>query len=214
MVKELNVFFISGISEMISLSELSVLLNRQPRHAVDNLLWDATGYFPEVSFTLAYTEDSILLKYFVNEKYIRAFYREANDPVFNDSCVEFFIALNGDSKYYNLEFNCTGTTSIAYGVDRHNRVDVPADVVKRIKASSSIQASNSDELISWELTLQIPFEVFTYHHITSLKNEDCRANFYKCGDELPVPHFLSWNNIINPQPNFHLPAFFGNVKFQ
>jgi hypothetical protein len=214
MVKELKVSFIPGVSGGFSLSELSLFLNGQPRHAIDNLLWDATGYFPEVGFALAYTDDSILLKYFVKEKYVRAFYREANDPVFNDTCVEFFIALNGDTKYYNLEFNCAGTTSIAYGADRHNRIDVPANFVKKIKTSSNIQASANNELISWELTLQIPFEVFNHHHINSLKNEVCRANFYKCGDELPEPHFMSWNNVISPQPNFHLSAFFGNVKFQ
>ena len=34
-----------------------------------------------------------------------------------------------------------------------------------------------------------------------------KANFYKCGDKLPVPHFLSWKPINVPAPDFHLPCF-------
>lgn len=34
------------------------------------------------------------------------------------------------------------------------------------------------------------------------------ANFYKCGDDLPAPYYLSWNKIIAPKPDFHYPDFF------
>ena len=34
-----------------------------------------------------------------------------------------------------------------------------------------------------------------------------RMNLYKCGDDLSHPHFLSWQPIEAPKPNFHLPAF-------
>ncbi|MBC7416687.1 MAG: hypothetical protein H7325_00845, partial [Pedobacter sp.] len=37
----------------------------------------------------------------------------------------------------------------------------------------------------------------------------------KCGDDLPKPHYLSWNPITNvAEPNFHLPEFFANAIFQ
>jgi hypothetical protein len=41
-----------------------------------------------------------------------------------------------------------------------------------------------------------------------------RGNFYKCGDSLSVPHFLSWQPIDNPTPNFHLEKFFGELDFE
>jgi hypothetical protein len=47
-----------------------------------------------------------------------------------------------------------------------------------------------------------------------LKGKTCRANFYKCGDDLPEPHFLSWNNIIADKPDFHLPQYFGTLTFE
>jgi hypothetical protein len=40
------------------------------------------------------------------------------------------------------------------------------------------------------------------------------ANFYKCGDELPTPHFLSWNPIEWKEPSFHRPEQFGKLIFE
>ena len=40
-----------------------------------------------------------------------------------------------------------------------------------------------------------------------------RANVYKCGDLLPVPHFISWNPITTESPDFHRPEFFGQMRF-
>jgi hypothetical protein len=43
---------------------------------------------------------------------------------------------------------------------------------------------------------------------------EIKANFYKCGDELQTPHFLSWNPIEIDQPDFHRPDFFGTLEFE
>ena len=50
--------------------------------------------------------------------------------------------------------------------------------------------------------------------IHSLDGRDMRANFYKCGDKLTTPHFLSWNKIDLPSPCFHCPPFFGQIHFE
>ncbi len=39
------------------------------------------------------------------------------------------------------------------------------------------------------------------------------ANFYKCGDKLTVPHFVTWNSIGTNKPDFHQPKFFGELYF-
>ena len=36
----------------------------------------------------------------------------------------------------------------------------------------------------------------------------------KCGDDTAVPHFLSWNPIGAPRPNFHTPEYFGEIHFE
>ena len=67
---------------------------------------------------------------------------------------------------------------------------------------------------SWEVALVIPYSAFFMHNITSLDGKAIRANFYKCGDKLQTPHFLSWNPIDLEKPNFHCPEFFGMLRFK
>ena len=38
--------------------------------------------------------------------------------------------------------------------------------------------------------------------LPGLDGMSIRANFYKCGDELQKPHFLSWNPIKIEKPDF------------
>jgi hypothetical protein len=214
-MKQFKASLISGDILSNDLSRVSILLDHEEKQHVDNLLWSDNDYMPEVSFSMAYTTSSILLKYTVKEQHIKAVYRQINDPVYKDSCVEFFIAFNGEKNYYNLEFNCLGTALVGYGPGKEGRIAIDKQLIKKIKSHHLIKTSGTESngAIEWELTLNIPFTVFSHHHITALNNQECAVNFYKCGDDLPKPHFLSWNNITHPQPNFHLPQFFGKVKF-
>jgi len=41
-----------------------------------------------------------------------------------------------------------------------------------------------------------------------------KANFYKCGDNMKTPHYLSWNPIGTERPNFHTPDYFGTIVFE
>ena len=66
----------------------------------------------------------------------------------------------------------------------------------------------------WSLTLVIPTTALFRDEIHSLDGRDMRANFYKCGDKLTTPHFLSWNKIDLPSPCFHCPPFFGQIHFE
>ncbi len=194
-------------------NDVSSLLNEYPRQAIDNLLWSDNGYFPQVEFSMAYTAHSFLLKYFVKEKYPVATHTQVNDLVYKDSCVEFFVSFDNGANYYNLEFNCLGTPYGAYGAGNPGRAELPVDVVNQIKVSTFINDVEIEGVTEWEISLDIPFSVFIYENVTSLKSTACKANFYKCGDETPEPHYLSWNNILSSRPNFHVPEFFGSIKF-
>jgi hypothetical protein len=176
--------------------------------------WQASVYKPDVAFNIAYGDNAVYLKFFVKEKYFRAEYKKINEPVYKDSCVEFFISLTDDRTYYNFEFNALGTALVAYG-SSSERVQLPASVISQVKSLASHKTSYSDHLpFQWELTLAIPFDLFCANSISTLNGTSCKANFYKCGDELPEPHFLCWSNIIAPKPDFHLPQYFGNLIFE
>jgi hypothetical protein len=186
-------------------------INQLDKNMISALNWPAFPYQPAVSFSIAYQEDNIFLKYYVSEKDIKAKYTNTNDPVYKDTCVEFFIGIGADPKYYNFEFNCIGTCLAAYGADRNDRVFLSKPLIEEIKHLSSFKQSNG--LIHWELNLTIPRKVFCYHDIVSFKGLTGKANFYKCGDDLPVPHFLSWNLVETEEPDFHQSGFFGDIEF-
>ncbi len=176
--------------------------------------WQSGGNKPEVMFFVAYGNDALYLKFAVKEKHFRAIYQQPNEPVYKDSCVEFFIGFDEDNTYYNFEFNAIGTTLVAYGLP-DEREYLPVSLInniKRIAVNKTVPGESS--LFEWELSLAIPFSVFYRHSISTLKGKACKANFYKCGDDLPEPHFLCWNNIIADKPNFHLPQYFGSLIFE
>lgn len=198
-----------------NVNALAEALDHSTKHSIGNNPWNYE-FSGEADFNIAYTDAGIVLKFNVTEESILARFTKANDPVYKDSCVEFFIALNNDSQYYNFEFNCTGTCLAGYGSSAQDRKLLPADQIKKIQVTSSFKSGKqiTKEMVSWELTLFIPNGVFIHHKIESFKGQEARVNFYKCGDDLPKPHYLCWNPIKDAvEPNFHMPNYFGKAVF-
>lgn len=210
MMKQLQVPFLANLDSLLHLSEISALLNQQKREKIDELPWAQYPYKPEVAFSIAHNGSSIFLKYYVTEIETKAVYTEINQPVYRDSCVEFFIAFDNEREYYNLEFNSIGTCTAGYGSGKEGRSLLPANVISKISFETFSRLAD-DQNNYWELCLSIPTTVFCHHHISDFEGLVCKGNFYKCGDDLAQPHFLAWNNIKSEEPNFHLPEFFGGI---
>lgn len=211
----LEVPHLNFITKSSTLQEVSSVMDTLERNSIQIAPWPDFSYIPEASFTIAYDDDCIFIKYYIQENLVKATYYKTHDPVSQDSCVEFFISFNNEAKYYNLEFNCIGTCLAGFGTGRTGRELIPEYYIGKIKRQSVIVSSTESGLdnVFWELTLIIPSEVFIHHSIPTLKDMHCKANFYKCGDELPNPHFLAWQKVESETPNFHLPQFFGSMHF-
>jgi hypothetical protein len=212
MAEPLIIPFLQHANEKQMIEHLSEMLDELERNPIGYAPWANGAATPEAGFTIAHNTGAILLKYYVQEREIRAVYHQLNDPVYEDSCVEFFIAFNDEPEYYNLEFNCAGTARVQFGPGKQERAFIPGHLLESIRYHISIQ-NRSDAGICWELTLLIPKEIFKYHPNLQLEQTAARVNFYKCGDSLPQPHFLCWSNIIADRPEFHLPAFFKDATF-
>ena len=184
---------------------------------IGHVNWSAYPYKPKVAFRIAHTDDAILLHFNVKEASVRARYSNDNDAVWTDSCVEFFSVPAADGIYYNFECNCIGTILVGAGEARANREHAPQELMAGVQRWSSLGREPFDERVeevSWDVALIIPYTVFFKHNITSLDGKVVKANFYKCGDELQTPHFLSWNPIEIEKPDFHRPDFFGTLEFE
>lgn len=184
---------------------------------IETINWTEYPYKPEVKFKMAYCKNQILLKYYVTEESIRAKETRVNGAVHKDSCVEFFISINGKNTYYNFEFNCIGIPHVGYGPGRTNRVLIDPGMLKLIKVRSSLGNQPFEEKTGghkWEMMIIIPKECLTYDKDIVLKGLMAYANFYKCGDETSKPHYVSWNPVGTENPDYHQSAFFGKLIFE
>lgn len=215
-MKQIEIPFFQEINRDADLAEISSFLDRLDFKNIDTQSWPEYNYKAEIMFSMAHSGDCIFIKFKVFEKFVQATYRLNNEPVSKDSCVEFFIALDSGNDYYNFEFNCLGTCKAGFGPkNRNDRDYLPDEAIDRINRRALIKTGKQlrGELIAWELTVAIPVEVFCFNKILSFKGLKGRANFYKCGDNLPEPHFIVWNEIKAAKPDFHLPEFFGKIQF-
>ena len=184
---------------------------------VTHVNWpEAYPYKPKVEFAVAHTGDALLLHYRVEEQSVRAVARQDQEHIWEDSCVEFFCMPAEDGVYYNFECNCTGKLLVAAGKDRNERKPAPAEVMQSIDRWASLGPTPFDtrvEPTKWELALRLPISAFFQHKFAGFDGLTVKGNVYKCGDNLPVPHFISWNPITTANPDFHRPEFFGQMIF-
>ena len=199
------------------LKELSALMDEQKeRLLIDTLNWKGYNYKPEAALSIAYSDHEIFLKYYVTENYFKAEKTESNQMVCEDSCVEFFVSPEDDGIYYNLEFNGIGTCLLGTGTERANSTRANPEIISKIRRLGSEGDKpfrEKEGRYSWTITIAIPFEVFFHHKVKELKGKTFRANFYKCGDNLKVPHYVTWNPVGTEKPDYHQPAYFGLLKF-
>jgi hypothetical protein len=212
-MKSLRVFFLQHIKQDETLAAIAGRLSVVKKHSLSYAPWVSYPYKPDVHFSIAYDDAALYLQYTVKETTVQAAHGRTNEPVYQDSCVEFFISFDEGATYYNFEFNCIGTVLAGYGRNKADRQSLSEDVLDSISTQSIILRKGKVRMPQWELTAILPLNVFPFHNPASLQRQQARANFYKCGDHLPEPHFLAWSNIESDSPDFHLPQFFGTLLF-
>jgi len=185
---------------------------------LDCINWpDSYPYKPEVIVSCSIKGELLHLRYEINEQSVRAEEGTSGNHVYMDSCVEFFIKpLADDPHYYNFEWNAIGTLDLSYRTGRNDPENAPTDVLKSIIAISSLGKTPFKERlgqIKWTLDVDIPVTALWHSGIKSWKGLEVKCNFYKCGDGLKVPHFVSWAPVKTEKPDFHRPEFFKPFVF-
>jgi hypothetical protein len=184
---------------------------------LETINWEEFPYQPDVAVQIAYNDNELFLQFNVNEQSVKAEVNQSNGRVWTDSCVEFFLSPEGNDSYYNLEMNCIGTILLGYrkkGETAIHATDGQIAAIRRISSLGNLPFAERSEATSWEITVAIPWNVFFKHKLIPVKGKKMRCNFYKCGDDLHVPHFVSWTKINTPKPSFHVPEYFGGLEFE
>ena len=165
-------------------------------------------YMPETTAWLYYVEgEGYYLKMRCEESNPRAEYKNDNDPVYQDSCMEFFANYYPEDEaagYINFEMNSNGAVLCEYGQvgDRFYLKDKGFDVPQP-KVTKGVDY--------WEIELVIPADFIMAVYGKDTMSTAIKGNFYKCGDKTEIVHYGSWAPIDNAVPAFHKPEFFGDI---
>ncbi len=184
--------------------------------AIDQVNWkDAFPKLLPVSLRIAHDGERLYLYYQVTGEAIRAVNTEDFGSVWEDSCVEFFMQRQGEKTYRNFECNVLGVLLAAHHETREKAIQLTGEVQSVIRHSTiSHRYDDGRQVSDWTLYLEIPKQAMGFAAHESLAGQKIRANFYKCGDKTPEPHFISWNPIDLPSPDFHVPQFFGLLELE
>ncbi|MBR1574649.1 MAG: hypothetical protein IJ652_07375 [Bacteroidales bacterium] len=212
-MKQLQVPFISGLSQCDDDRLLTALETSGAKFAVDQVCWpDEYPYQPLCGGILAHDGQSLAVLFHVRGMDLRAVNLTDNARQWEDSTCEFFVADPHDGTYYNFEMNCVGKILGAKGEGRQNRqVRAEADIA-RIRRYSSLPLQRYEEngsVHSWTIAMLVPFDLIGIP--AGELPASLRANFYKCADLTDHVHFLSWNRVGCPSPDFHRPDYFGEL---
>lgn len=190
----------------------SILEINAPREYISNVNWNEYPYKPDTSFNIARTRTNLYIRFCVQGCSLKASYDKDNSPVHQDSCVEFFMKEENNPHYMNFEFNCIGTCDAARRASRDVKWPLSSKEYQSIQRLSSLKRIPFEEkkgIYSWSLIVIIPLQLMGLD--PNNLPEKIRANFYKCADNTQYPHYLSWNPIALPHPDFHCPQFFGEL---
>lgn len=179
---------------------------------LDCVCWaEQFPYKPRVKARLAHTDEKLLLRFEVSEEGSRAVCTEPNGPVWEDSCVEFFVKAPESNYYYNFETSCIGVGLVGKRISRQEFTHFTKEEMARIQRRAALPLEpfekKAGETLEWSVELEIPFASLD----CGPKPSALLANFYKCGDKTATPHFLSWSPVLTPTPDFHRPEYFGQL---
>lgn len=179
-------------------------------------------FTPVVEAKMMYDDSNVFVIFRVKDRYVKSTVREFNGSVSQNSCVEFFFSPDAayPLKYFNLEINAGGTPLIFYITKPWNEfVKLKDTDISKIEIAHSLPEKVDPEIsepVTWTIEYRVPFDMLKKYSNISKPGPGVRwkGNFYKTGSKTSSPNYMTWSFVDNPTPNFHLPQYFGTLKFQ
>lgn len=187
-----------------------------------NYMGSIPGFQPTAKAKMMYDQENLYVIFQVKDCFIRCVTKDINGPVWEDSCVEFFFSPDNHfpERYFNLEINCGGTPLMHYNTLPGNQFKIiDPDEISKIEIAHSLPQIIDPEIIypvTWTVEYRIPVGMLNKYSPVTYPEPgiEWRANFYKIAENNSNPHYMSWSPVQHDQPDFHLPQFFGMLKFQ
>ncbi len=187
---------------------------------ISRFMGDLPAFQPVVKAKMMYDQDNLYLIYKVEDKHVRIQNTKFNSSVSTDACVEFFFSpdVEWPLRYFNLEINAGGTGLMAYHIEG-KRINLKEEDFKGVEIAHTLPKYLEKEIaepVTWYLEVKLPLEMLRkYGNVTQpQKGVTWKANFYKTSSRSTNPHYITWSEVKNPKPQFHLPQFFGSIIFK
>jgi len=195
-----------------------------PYLTIENFRPESSDHRPVAQAKLRYSDSGIHGIFKVDDRYVIYRHSRFQDPVYKDSCVEFFLKPIEMKGYFNFEFNCGGALKVGYITDstrieggfkeiQHLTLEEGRQIIihpfQRITRDIEIS-----EPITWQISFYIPFKLLQIYTgpFRRSAGKKFSANFFKCADESSHPHWASWSPV--NRLNFHLPHCFGTLELK
>lgn len=176
---------------------------------VDQYVWGGE-FRPKTYAQLAFVpEKGFIARLTTYEKEPKAVYHENMDPVYTDSCLEFF-ARYKKGGYINCEVNSNGAILSAYGESRENRVRLDKITGK----FPTVTVKKSKDKWQAEITVGLDIIKAVYGAAAFRENSVIYGNFYKCGDDCEIKHYGSFAPVGTEKPDFHRPEYFAKMTLK
>ena len=164
----------------------------------------------EASAQLCHDGENLYVRMTAKEKNIRATLTEPLSQVCNDSCLEFFFApKTDDARYFNFEWNRLLSVYLGFGGARKTRA---RQILKDPKALFAPAAFDTAD--GWGIEYRIPKAYIQMYMPDFELRGEAACNFYKCGDETEIPHYLAWAPLSSDTPDYHRRQDFGKLIFE
>jgi hypothetical protein len=173
-------------------------------------------------FKIGHDEESLRVNLFCYEENPVITTLDRNGPVWNDSCMEFFVSPSADlsAGYFNFEINAGPALLLHYGPDGVPEHRHPVSVDAWPTEVFQLRADRGEDPFGrayWRLSYRIPYALFraVAPEAKLESGDELRANLYRCGSNGQPAHYGCWNPIdtgVWPRPNFHVPDYFGTMR--
>ena len=197
---------------------------RAPVLRVDAFRPESSSHRPRTRAKLLVDAQALYGLFQVQDRYIHCRHTRFQSPVYQDSCVEFFVQPRQEGGYFNFEFNCGGALLASYITDPTRTANgfkafqrLTPEEGRQVERWASLPATVMPEMTearTWYLGFQIPLSLLTRYAgpVDVREGAVWRANFYKCGDATSHPHWAAWRPV--DELNFHRPDCFGWLHFE
>lgn len=185
---------------------------------MNNVMGAYPAFFPEAMARIGYNDSGLMVIFKVRDRFVKSVEKEFNGPVYRDACVEFFFSPGKAtfSSYFDLEVNCGGTPLMWYVPAIKGLPDADMREIRIAHSLPAVVLPEITDTVTWTVECFIPFSVLQKYRAfrKPARGDVWRGNLFKTAGNTSNPHYLTWSRVVSDNPNFHLPRFFGILKFE